>query len=295
MSPLSADYQITEDPPEELPHLEELSGGVPRGQATDMVRHSNEKELLSLFSRPQNTLEVALKIISNRERYNLVQMLRCVVSPLRQVFDADQTRMKSKGGIFETVKRWGDDGVMAALLHKVLDRFEDGDDLLKMGVGNGQRDSGVEGGRHERCTANHLLCFSTALAGTRFVQCMHFSHAPPCFSLRLLSIDYETVQATLRRLSRLWRWLLDADRRGLFDADMAAFVASLQWPSWIWCREQFVLLAEYNFESAPRTAVTNLRHVLTGLFSTALSKDAMRVLRSLERLSDNHSMSAKAA
>ena len=291
-SPVCTAFEL-EPAPAPAPEPAPGSSGVPADNAAPRRVKLSNHELQELRNRSKNTLDLALRVVSNKPRYNVMMMLRAVVSPLRITFDEDQARLRTKRGGVTTVLQWGDTGRTTELLYNMLSAGSDGGALLKMGLKQpwpGQTAAQV---KMDKLTANELLRFSVELAGDRFVQSMHFASAPPWLFYRLVHTDEAVVEATLQRLSLVWEWLNKAERAACHDAALSAYVASLCWPRWIWIRELFVRLAEYQFVRVPRTVRVEVCHVLHGVLTTALNEDGMNVLRRVERTSPNNTMCAR--
>ena len=116
-----------------------------------------------------------------------------------------------------------------------------------------------------------MLCVS--IVGQELVRQLQFTHNLPMSLALLLSPDTAVRKAALKRFERIWEWLLLAEQRARTHPAWADMLRELQWPTWIWVREQLLLLREFKFQAVPPEVAKSVRAFLVGPFSSVLCED----------------------
>ena len=243
-------------------------GAQPDVQSKVPVKASS-RELNAVRAMCQNTLDLACRILADERSCRLVEGVRHCVAPVHASFGAWLTASKTQRGMMELRVQWALGEQVTATALQALQSLQGGEGFERIDFAPAADTSVPEAkAAADRHIASRLFAFVSVLVGMRLANKLQHSHSLPGIFALLLSPTLAIREGTLQRLRCIWESLeklgMDAER----DVHAAGFVKGLCWPAFVWIREVFVLLAEYEFRLVPPIVEETLRALFRSLLLT---------------------------
>jgi hypothetical protein len=212
----------------------------------DQVRHSNQEINVAEERKScSNSMELVARLLSNRLRFRLLNVLRLTVGPVREYFGRDMSRSKTIMGQKELLLDWAEAKWHATCYGQVFWTMQD-EATLKLGHFLGVDEENLLEAeiKDESLVANKMCSLAVALVGARIGDMMMWTRSIPGSLVLLLHDNPEVKATTLKRLKGLWEWILMAEQAAERDPWVAEVLDDLQLTTWIWVREVFMMMED---------------------------------------------------
>lgn len=246
---------------------------------------NHEKELVQQARKKcKNTLHFATLVMGSSSRRQRVEVMRCLVQPIRMRFVLDQTLTTTIAGCREyhissacgAVNEVALDIWACLASRETAQRVE----FVQPGEVTTTEISGVI--EQEAASADRMLRLACNLVGRRLISSMHGFISPPGKFAGLLSESPNEIAETLTTLSLLWSGVQAVERVARTGPAMDSILDELGWPRWVFVRECFIALEASDFLHIPDALRGDLELIFSGMNNTRIVENGFRVLRGAE-------------
>ena len=150
------------------------------------------------------------------------------------------------------MRGWAAGTAHSETLFGVWQTLEDGPALGRCGFFPGLDRGMLQGAiMDEEAIAASMLTLIVNVVGVRPSATSHYCMNLQYLFVLLLSPEPCVREACLQKLQAIWGWLEKAGEKALPETSVKKVLDELEWPSWVWAGENFIMLFEFAFQHVP--------------------------------------------
>ena len=247
------------------------------------VKISN-KELDAVRSESQNSLDLACRLLENRDHFTLVEGIRHCVRPIHFSFGRWLTMSKTQAGMVNLHILWAQGWEQTAHCQECMDTLAGGAGFHRLAFSPQGMQVAESTVKQECAIAQKLFLFCSALCGYRLANKLQHGHSLPGIFALLLHTDELVRNTALEWLERFWNLLLKVEAAAAGHAHAAKFLAALFFPQLSWVRTVLISLAEHSFKAVSPLTREAISSLFRGLLSTNVNECFFNTLRRQESI-----------